>query len=675
MLNSIFAIKLLIDALALFAAGTFFSLLLLRTKAYLARSLSAYVPSFAGSLLLIASAAVIVIEGVSVSFTLPSTFSFIPYAVRADLLGALFLFIIGTVGAVSSIYGLSYSRHYDHEYNTAYLGALFNVFLASMALVVVADGALFFLVSWELMSLVSYLLIVFEHKKDENIRSGLFYFIMMQIGAAAIAGALFLLSRHFQTTSFDAWRLAKEGVPPLLANVVFILALVGFGTKAGMMPLHTWLPRAHPAAPAHVSSLMSGVMIKTALLLLVRFTFEFLPTPDWWWGPLLVLVGAASAVLGILEGSAQTDLKRLLAFSSIENIGLMTIALGASVTFLSFGLSTLAVLPLVALFFHAVNHSLFKALLFLSAGTVVSRYGTANMEMLGGAIKRLPKAAIAFFIGSLAVAAFPPLSGFASEWMIFQTVITGLAMPAFYQKAIFLTALTALALASGITILAFAKAFGSTFLARPRGEEHPADLHDASRWETFAFAILAIAILSFGVFSKLAISIIERVAKSVGAVSAEPDLSSGLHLPSLDLVPLAMTIFVTLVFVSLVVRLRTRGNKETVGIAWDCGYPLASNNEISATAFSRTILMILKQLLPTKKISTVTLGETGSPYFPKERIVRLAVVDRYSKWIYEPIEGASEWLGARVKRIQNGNLSAYVLYVLIALIVLVAIYI
>ncbi len=674
MLSSVLITKLFIDALGLLGAGMLFSLMLIKSRVFLARAFVAYTASFLASLLCILIAILTIKGGEAISFTLPSTFQFIPFSFRIDLLGSVFLFILGVVGAAASLYGASYSRHYDTTYNTAYLGIIFNAFIASIALVITANDAFFFMIAWELMSLTSYLLIIFEYKKAENIQAGFFYFIMMHIGATAIIGALFTLAHSSGTTNFDYWRLGQQGVPMLAANVAFVLALIGFGIKAGMIPLHTWLPRAHPAAPAHVSALMSGVMIKTALLLLVRFVFEFLPTPDSWWGPLLIVIGAVTAVLGILEASGQTDLKRLLAFSSIENIGLMTMTLGAAVVFLGFHVSTLAAIALIAFFFHIVNHAMFKGLLFLTAGTVVASTGTANMEKLGGVIRYLPRTAIAFFIAALAVSAFPPFNGFASEWLIFQTMIVGLSAPYFYIKAVFIGAIIALAIASGITILAFAKAFGSTFLARPRFEK-TTDIHEATLFMQLGYGVLTLMIVLLGLCSKIIISFFERIALTVGSEKIAVNPDHGLNMPVIDMIPTAVVMVTVLIFVIAIIKLKTRGNTEEIGDTWDCGYPLYPNNEISATAFSRTILMFLKKILPTTKTTTTILITPESPYFMSSKTVTLEIADTASKYIYSPIIASCEWLGRKAKRIQNGNLNAYILYILMALILLVTLYI
>lgn len=674
MLSTVLITKLFIGVLGMLFIGVILPLFLLRSSAHTARMLVSYVPAFISSVLIGCIALFTIKGGESVTFSLPSTFSFIPYTFHIDLLGSVFLFIIGVVGAASSLYGASYSRHYDGVYNTAYLGLLFNAFIASMVLVVTANNALFFLVAWELMSLTSYLLIVFEHNKKEHIRAGFFYFVMMHIGATAIVGALFTLAHYFGSINFDDWRAGQSGIPVIVANIAFILALIGFGTKAGMMPFHTWLPEAHPAAPAHVSSLMSGVMIKTALLLLVRFIFEFLPSPEWWWGPVIMIIGAVSAVLGILYGSGQTDLKRLLAFSSIENIGLMTLTLGASVVFLGYHVATLTAIALVAFLFHVVNHAMFKGLLFLSAGTVVSNAGTSNMEKLGGLVRFLPRTAVVFFIATLAVSAFPPLNGFASEWLIFQTMLVGLSAPYFFIKVLFLIALTALAFASGITILAFAKAFGMTFLARPRLAE-TTHIHEASTAMQVAYILLTGMIVLLGLASKNVIEFLKQVAVSVGHSPLAIDSTAGLNMPIINLLPMAIVMTVILIAVFFIVRITTKSNKEVEGITWDCGYPLYPNNEISATAFSRTILMFLKRIIPTQKLVTYELADERSQYFFKSKTVYLEIIDVFEKYLYRPTGNAAEWGGRLAKKVQNGNLNAYILYVLIALILLVALYI
>jgi hydrogenase-4 component B len=542
-----------------------------------------------------------------------------------------------------------------------------------MVLVSTANHALFFLIAWELMSLSSYLLIIFEHKKEENAHAGLFYFIMMHIGSAFIITALLLLARYAGSGDFDVIRGQHMLLPSAIANIVFLLALFGFGIKAGIIPLHTWLPEAHPAAPAHISALMSGVMIKTALLLLLRFLFEFLPSPEWWWGGVLVLLGVISAVLGVLNASAQTNIKRLLAFSSIENIGIMFIAFGTAVIFLSYHANVLVLVAISALLFHIMNHAIFKSLLFFSSGEIVSVAGSANMENMGGLGRLLPKTMIAFFVAALAISAFPPLNGFASEWLIIQTLIIGLAIPSLTFKLLFILSLAGLALASGITILAFAKAFGSIFLARPRFDQTHIHAHRQNFSIQFSYIFLAFLTISIGLSSGYVTKILTSISASIGSEEVV-DVAQLITIPSANLFAVGVVMLTLLIVVIVCINIVSRKTTSTFGATWDCGYPLSPNNEISATAISRTLLMIFKPIIPTKKLSVIEYSDKNSKYFITSKHTELDIVNYFDRYAYQPISTAVLTVGSYVKKIQNGNLNAYIFYVLLTLIVLVTIY-
>ena len=370
-----------------------------------------------------------------------------------------------------------------------------------MILVVTAQHALFFLLVWEIMSLTSYFLVIYERHEEENIKAGTLYFIMTHVGTAFILFAFLLLYRATGSFDFGAIGKGMAAASPFVRNAVFIFALIGFGAKAGIIPFHIWLPAAHPAAPSHVSALMSGVMIKTGIYMLARICWDMLPgPPPLWWGLLILIIGSISSLLGVLYALSEHDLKRLLAYHSIENIGIILLGLGSSLVFLSAGMKTLALLGLIAALYHTLNHATFKALLFLGAGAVIAETHTRNIEGYGGLIRVMPQTAFFFLVGSLAISALPPFNGFFSEWMTFQSLFLGVNSFNLATKMIFIAAIGALAFTGGLAAACFVKAFGVTFLARPRSEaathakESPLPLR-------IGMAALALLTLILGVFA------------------------------------------------------------------------------------------------------------------------------------------------------------------------------
>jgi hydrogenase-4 component B len=339
---------------------------------------------------------------------------------RLDGLGAFFLIIIGLLGLAVAIYGYGYSASYERRYSLRMLGATLNMLLLSLSLQVVADNALTFLISWELMSLSAYWLVLTEHDQRETVRAAVWYIAMTHAGFAALMAMFMLMSGSDLTASFAAMRTNAAALAPATRNLIFILALLGFGSKAGIVPLHVWLPMAHPVAPSHVSALMSGVVIKMGIYGLVRVALDLLGGGPVWWGGVVLGIGAISALLGVLYAMMEHDLKRLLAYHSVENIGIILIGVGAGLIFHSYGLMSLAALGFIGGLYHTLNHATFKGLLFLGAGSILHATHTRNMEEMGGLIKRMPVTALCFLIGAAAISALPPLNGFASEWIVFQ---------------------------------------------------------------------------------------------------------------------------------------------------------------------------------------------------------------------------------------------------------------
>ena len=353
----------------------------------------------------------------SVSSTLP----LLTFAVRLDALSSFFLLMISLVGLAASIYAVGYVTEWYGRISIGLLGSLYNAFLLSMTLVVLADNGFFFLIAWELMSLFSYFLVVTEHEKSDVRYAGLFYLIMTHIGTAFIILTFLLLFQGSGSFSFDAFRDPGHPLPDNMRTMAFVLALIGFGTKAGIVPLHVWLPYAHPAAPSHISALMSGVMIKTAIYALLRVYFDFFGGHfPWWWGFVVLVIGAVSALLGVMYALMEHDLKSLLAYHSVENIGIILLGIGAGMIFHSYDLDELAALGLIAGLYHTINHAVFKALLFFGAGSLLYATHARNMEEYGGLLRRMPWTGACFLIGAVSIAALPPTNGFVSEWLCFK---------------------------------------------------------------------------------------------------------------------------------------------------------------------------------------------------------------------------------------------------------------
>jgi hydrogenase-4 component B len=375
--------------------------------------------------------------------------------------------------------------------------------------VVSFSNGIAFLIAWEIMSLASYFLVVYDRSHENNVKAGSLYLAMTQVGTMFILLAFLVLYKYTGSFDFEAIRSLAAVIPMSVKNIVFVLALIGFGTKAGIIPLHIWLPEAHPAAPSHVSGLMSGVMIKTAIYIMIRIFLDMLQPVPVWWGIVVLIIGALSSLLGVLYALTEHDIKRLLAYHSIENIGIILLGLGSALTFLSLGMPTLALLGIAAALFHTLNHATFKSLLFLGAGSVINETHARNLEEYGGLIKFMPYTAFFFLVGAMAISALPPFNGFFSEWLTFQSLFQGIALSSLTAKWIFVAAAGSLALTSGLALACFVKVFGVTFLARPRSKEvtHAKESSIAMRVGMGGLAVLS---LLFGVGSGYLISLFEK---------------------------------------------------------------------------------------------------------------------------------------------------------------------
>ncbi len=456
--------------------------------AFRARAAGAGAVIYTGTLLVSAAAAVIAALALgreASTLWLPMGLPWQGVHLRLDALSAFFAFVVNLGAAGASLYAIGYGAHEDQPQRVL---PFFPAFLAGMNLVLLADDAYGFLFAWETMSLASWALVVAHHRHGENLRAGYVYILMASFGTLALLLCFGLLAGAGGGYSFEAMR---EAPPPAgIATLAFVLALVGAGSKAGLMPLHAWLPLAHPAAPSHVSALMSGVMTKVAIYGFVRITFDLNADPAWWWAVPLLLLGGISAAMGVLHALMESDIKRMLACSTIENIGVVFLMLGLAIAFEGTGMDAPAALAMTAALFHVLNHMLFKSVLFFGAGTVLVATGTRAMDRLGGLIHRMPVSSAAFLVAAMAASALPPLNGFVSEWMAFQAILLSPVLPQWALKFAIPATGTLLALAAALGAACFVRAFGITWLGRPRSAEAAAAV------ETDAFSRAAMVVFA-----------------------------------------------------------------------------------------------------------------------------------------------------------------------------------
>lgn len=628
-----------------------------------------------GSSLSLVLSGAILATGTALAFRVPTTFPGLSLSFRIDALSAFFMLIVSLVALVCSVYALDYVRHYYGKYDLGGLGFFYNVFIAAMLLVVTADNALFFLIVWEIMSLASYFLVIFEHRDHANVEAGALYFIMTHVGTAFLILMFLFLHQAGGSFEFAAMKASAGVLSPLVATIVFVSAVIGFGTKAGIIPLHVWLPSAHPAAPSHVSALMSGVMIKTAIYMFVRMFFDILPGSPLWWGLTFLAIGAVTSLLGVLYALAEQDLKKLLAYSSIENVGIILLGLGSALAFSSLGMPVPALLGLLAALYHTLNHAVFKALLFLGAGSVIGQTHTRNFEKYGGLIKPMPQTALFFLIGSMAISALPPLNGFFSEWLTYQALFSGIASLAAAPKVIFILAAGSLAFTGGLAAACFVKAFGAAFLARPRSR-HASAATESALTLRLSMAALAVLTCVLGFLASGLTRALAGVAGSTARLAGTP-LDAFAVFPSLRVQAGFSSVSMPVVWASLVLviaavavatRLLTRDRRVRSGITWDCGSQLTPRMEITATAFADSIVVVFKNVLKPTRQTEVEYHDAHLRYVPKASTVHVAFADVYQTSLYGPIRSLLARLADRARSLQSGNMNAYLLYISIALI-------
>ena len=495
-------------------------------------------------------------------------------------------------------------------------------------------------------------------------------------GLLLVVAGFLLLSVGAPSTGFADLRAAAAALPASTRNAVFILALVGFGSKAGLVPLHVWLPLAHPAAPSHVSALMSGAMIKLGVYGLLRVALDLLGGGPPWWGAVILTAGAISALLGVLYALMEHDLKRLLAYHSVENIGIICLGVGAGLMFQSYGLTSLAAVGFVAGLYHTLNHACFKGLLFLGSGAVLHATHTRNMEELGGLIKGMPRTALCFLIGAAAISGLPPLNGFVSEWLVFQALLGGPQLPRPELGLIMAIAVGMLALTSGLAAACFVKAFGITFLAIPR-TPHAAQAREVPLSMQAAMGGLALACVVLGIGPSLVVPMLNAAVTGLGGMPG--GLAAEIPVLALEMpgtvgviAPAALAAALVLVPLAVVVgfRLGAVDRRLRVGDTWGCGrIGQTPRMEYTATAFAEPLRRVFAELYrPTEDLSIDFHPE--SRYFVQSIAYRTEVHPWFERRLYAPVVSLLRWAAFRVRWLQAGSLHLYLLYMIVALVLL-----
>lgn len=630
-----------------------------------------YAAACAVSVLAALSSMVALARGVPLQATLPLGLPGTGMRLELDALSAVFSIIVNLGAALASLYAVGYARTGQ---NPDRVLPFYCLFLLGMNLVLIADDAFTFLLSWEFMSLSSWALVVSRHEDKENRDAGFLYLLMASFGTLALMFTFGLMAGEGGGYAFDTMR--ERGLSPLLASLAFLLALIGAGSKAGLAPLHVWLPPAHSAAPSHVSALMSGVMTKVAVYGFIRIAFDLLGEPVWWWGTLVLLLGGVTAVLGALFALMQDDLKKLLAYSSVENIGVVFIGLGLALAFEANGMKLAAAIAASAAIFHCFNHALFKSLLFFGAGAVQHAAATRDLNLLGGLIHKMPATALAFLIGSVAISSLPPLNGFASEWLTLQAILLSPEVSDWGLKFAIPAAGVLLALSAALAGAVFVKAFGVAFLGRPRSPA-AVSAHDTDKFSLAAMGAAATLCVLAGALPGY---FVDGFASAVTLMTGThmPDQSA---LPWFSLVPVAaerssysgLMLLVFLLFATygaVIVIHQFVSNAIRRAPPWDCGYPDARpQTQYTASSFAQPVRRVYGTLLLRAKdfVFMPPPGDIRAATF------RVEMRDLIWEKLYLPVSGGVFRIGQKLHPLQFQSIRRYLALVLGALVLLLTV--
>jgi formate hydrogenlyase subunit 3/multisubunit Na+/H+ antiporter MnhD subunit len=636
---------LFICGLCVLFGVTLFQTVLVTKASAVTRRFSLWAMLFA-ALLFLAFSLDIVLRNITFTINLYQLTDTLRFSFAVDRLAAYFMMIISLLSTTVCFYSLGYIEHHGSNTGKNFLVAMMSLFILSMLLLVASDNTFSLLFFWETMSITSFLMVIFDYDKADTRKSGLFYFVMTQLSTVCLMFGFIAI--YHVTGSFDI--TAVRGVSQLLKAFIFLSLFVGFGIKAGVMPFHKWLPYAHSASPSNISALMSGVMIKVAIYGLVRY-LVFVLTPDRWWGVMILIFGTFSALLGVIYALKEHDIKKLLAYHSIENIGIILTGIGLYLIFQSYGFTDLAILALIGSLFHTLNHALFKSLLFLTTGAVVNETGTRNIEKMGGLLKVMPYTGILFLIGSVSIAALPPFNGFVSELMIFQAFLQSFIISNPFLKILLFLGLSLFALTSALAAACFVKAFGVIFLATPRSEE-ARKAREVSWYMIAGPAVIAVLCILLGIFSFQIFS------------------SLGFTLPIPNMMIIGLTLVITLGVVWLVRRLfsnRTKRTSET----WGCGITSQNSKmEYTASGFSEPILKIFRPIYRTQEKAERTYNDEGKSIF-KDAKAEIQTFKLFEERIYLPIVHFVQRFSTYISDLHDVDLDTYILYSFAAVVILI----
>ena len=598
------------------------------------------------------------------SIVLPIGLPGLPFHFRLDSLSAFFIVAVAGSAAGVSAFAAGYFRKGEGT-APGLLCLQYHVFLASMVLVVLADDAYAFMVMWETMALSSFFLVTTNHRIAEIRRAGYLYLLIAHVGAIGILLCFGVLQAN--TGDYTFANMRAQELTPFWGSVAFLLALFGFGAKAGIVPLHVWLPEAHPAAPSPVSALMSGVMLKTAIYGFLRISYDLLHTRFWWWGVLVLAAGLVTALFGVVFAAVQVDMKRLLAYSSIENVGLIFAGIGLAILFSAFGMQPMAALALTAALYHVLSHAFFKSLLFVGTGAVLHATSERSLGKLGGLIRTMPWVAWFCLIGSLASAGLPPFGGFISEWLLLQSFLFAPDLPNSFLNMLVPAVAALIALVAALAGYTMVKFFGVIFLGQPR-EEKLANAHDAGGWERAGMAWLAGGSVLLGLLPVPVILLIDAVTRpllgaGLGSIVVENgwllvpvNIERASYGPAIFLAGVTLGCGLAYAFVRVLYHGRTRRSAP-----WDCGYPWQTPRmQDSAEGFGQPIRQIFEPLFRMRR-ELPRAGDLRPRY-------RVTAGDHFWYWIYEPVALIVERTAGIVGLLQQGRIAVYLLYSFVTLI-------
>ena len=658
-------------SLALYMIGALLSLLLCRNEDLAIRVSGGL--SLVGGVCGVIAALPVLLDGGVITADYAGPFAaFAHLTLRLDMLAAFMVLVISLLVVVTSLYSFSYLQEYRGKGAWA-MGFFMNLFIASMVALVAVDNAFYFIVLFEAMSLSSYFLVISE-QDDEAVGAGLLYFFIAHAGSVLIMLGFFLLYRHAGSLDFSAFRDAH--LPVGEASAVFLLAFFGFGAKAGMLPLHGWLPRAHPAAPSHASALMSGVMVKIGIFGIIKVGIDLLGATEMWWGIVVLAFGAVSSVLGVLYALAEHDIKRLLAYHTVENIGIILMGVGAGMIGIATHHPLLALLGLLGGLYHLINHALFKGLLFLGAGAVIYRTHTKDMEQMGGLAKLMPRTAVAFLIGCMAISALPPLNGFVSEWFTYQSLFTMSHDGSVGLKLAGPAAIVMLAITGALAAMCFVKVYGICFCGAPRSEK-AANAREVPFSMISAMWLLAILCVLLGVGASAIAPVLTNIAAQLSHAPAVAMASgtsvfpgdaaqTSLNPPLLFILLLALPLLPLMIYSVKGGSDRLRFTRR--GTPWACGYGYEAPMALSAGSFAQPLRVLFAPLYRLRKTLDPAPMLQRSLDVTTDAATKVEPV--WDEHLVLPVVNGVQRLSRLVQWIQYGDFRAYCLYVVAALVVL-----